>query len=513
MKRHVCNMTPKGSNAFILTIWVQGEELDVYFRAALEQARKIRVRLNALADTVTELHYRRWLCEKHSLDLTPPADGTPDALSTHIKAVKQFLSEDVVKDLDYRLEGAVYPTETEVEALIKDIRQTARDITVIAHGSSNRRINAGGTPLPVLFKLAPLADRKLRLQKGKDTLKIAWNPPTFEELGIHNALKRSAARQHLLQVQLEHIRHRRGLAPLPTPLRTDDAAFIHNFRPHFQWNGTPSMFIPKVKQGTQRLWFQARDEPQDNVNLGKNVFQVYSSKADANLRPLVKRRDTVKIKWYHKEEGAITDGPSHNYRRYASRKAWEEAHATEANLEVLKPEIRNMMRSESAAGSTGSPDDTRLPRIIKQHMNPPSPLVRRAFIREDPSSPGGNGVEIEDATSTQSAPSSITNSPDSSRVQKGRAGQRARVRYYPSVRPEQPQSHIHALWGARNSLANTSAGQTRMYSTTRMSTGRPKIVSKALIFLQAVLTMCICRVRVKMNITCQISRIPRASRK
>lgn len=457
--------------------------------------RRNRIQLNSLADAVTELRYRRWLREEHNLDFTPPADSTSDALHTHLKAVKQFLSKDVVNGLDYRVESAVYPTEFEAESLAKDIRQTARDITLIAHASSNRRVKSGGIPLPVLFKLAPLAGRKLKFQKGNDTLKIGYNAPTFEGLGIHHALKRSATRQHKLQVALEYIRHRCGLAPLPTPLRTNDAHFIHNFRPHFDMRGQPSLAIPKVKRGTLRLWFQPREEPQDNTKLGKNVFQLYSSKADANLRPLVKKRETVKIKWYHKEE-SITDRPSH-YRRYASRKAWEDAHATEANLEPLKPGILNIIRSGRAEDSL---DDTRLPRIIKQQMNPPSPLVRRAFIEDH-----------------------FTNSPDARRVQEGEAGgrfakrsesevgkvatgrQRVLVRYHlsHSVRPSQSQSDIDALWEARSSLANTSAGQTRMYSTLRVSGGRPNIVSSWLIFPQAVLIMCMCRVRIKMNIIYQ----------
>jgi len=476
------------SNAFILTVGMQSE---VYFRAAQKEAKKNHIQLNALADAVTELHYRRWLRETHSLDLTPPADSTPDALNTHLETVKQFLSNEVVKELDYRVESAVYPTECEVESMMKDIKQTARDILVIVHASSNRRITSGGTPVPSLFTLAPLAGRRLKLQKGKETLKIVWIPPTFEDLGIHNALRRSAARQYQLQLEFEYILHRCGLAPLPTPLRTNDAAFIHNFRPHFQWNGSPSLAIPKVKQGTPRLWFQGKIEPEDNMNmnLGKNVLQLHPSKADVKLRTLVKKRDTVKIFWYHKEEGARTDGPSHNYRRYASKKAWEEAHATKANLRDLEFEFRESAASprdslysprlprivKQPVYTTDSLDGPRLPRIIKQPVNIPSPLVRRSFYGDNHSLQGGNGGGIEDGTS-QRAPPSTANPPESNEVYR-RPPSRSLVRYHLSVRPEQPQTHIRALWEARNMLDNTSAGQTRMYSTARVHVDRPRSVS------------------------------------
>lgn len=282
---------------------------------------------------MTEIRYRRWLLETQNLIFSPPQGNSSGVISEHLEIVKQLLPADAVKGLDYQVDRTVYPFEQEFEHLRKEIVDVAKSATVIAFGASNRRIHAGFIPLAVLFPLAALAGQRFKFQRGKDTLKIAYIAPTFDNMTVHTAIQLSAAGLHEIDLAVAYIRHSCGLSPLPTLLRTDNPVFP--FQPH--WRHWKTLKFPPHKRGTTRLWFQPEKiEKLPDGHLGKNVIEVKSSNADAKIQQQKKTREHgVCVIWYHDmPSGEPGSGVPKKKRFYSSRHAWNEANNAR---EVLAP--------------------------------------------------------------------------------------------------------------------------------------------------------------------------------
>ena len=286
--------------------------------------------------------------ETHNQEFSPPQGNSSEAITQHLATVKQFLSADAVKRLDYRVDRSVFLFEHEFEHQRTEILDIAKSTTVIAFGGSNRRINAGFTPLAVLFPLAALSQQRLKFQNGKDSLKIAYTAPTFDKMTVHKAIQLSATGLHEIDLEVAYIHHSLGFSSPPTLLRTDNP--VYPFYPHLRtWR--PLRF-PPYKRGTERLWFQPEKiEHLPDGHLGKNVIEVQASNADAKIHQQRKTREQgVSIIWYHD----IKDGAPTTRRFFSSRRAWTEANNSR---EVLGPLMNR-------AGAPISPQ------IIKEDTGP-----------------------------------------------------------------------------------------------------------------------------------------------